>query len=84
MISAPAPTTAWPACAAPSGVPWSSTIINVTSFMPDSSTASWAASAIETPTLLGWPFWVSGRTRPTRTGPVPTVWPTVGPASGCD
>ena len=52
--------------------------------MPDSSTASCAALPIETPTLLGWPLWVSGRIRPTRTGPVPTVWPTVGPASGCD
>ena len=30
---------------------------------------------------LGSPFWVSGRIMPTRTGPAPSVWPTVGPAA---
>src|SRR5579883_2441475 len=51
---------------------------------PDSCTASAAALRKEVPIALGPPFWVSGRTRPTRTGPEPIVSPTVGPLSGCD
>jgi len=37
---------------------------------------------MDTPTGLGAPFWVRGRIIPTRTGPVPSVSPTAGPAGG--
>ena len=77
MISAPAPKTCCAAWAAPSGVEWSSTIMSVMSLEPYSSTASSAASRSDWPIGLGAPFCVSGRIAPTRTGPVPTVWPTV-------
>jgi hypothetical protein len=83
MISAPAPISVWAAFAAPSGVPWSSSIIKVMSPMPDSSIASCAALRNEAPTTLGPPFCVNGKIKPTRIGPEPRVSPTVGAASGC-
>src|SRR3984957_16402818 len=49
---------------------------------PESLIASCAALRIEAPIGLGAPFCVSGRTIPTRTGPVPIVSPTDGAFAG--